>query len=142
MALQQIQLLKSLHRNEIAATEAYVQLLERLDEGNASGKLTAIRNEHREHANELRKHVHEIGEQPDQNSDAWDVWTQAIRNDGQEFGKVLALQALQEGEQHTINTYKAALKEAIPEECKIVIRSTFLPRSQEHLKTLEQLMSS
>ncbi len=80
---QQVDTLKSLHRGEIAATETYVQALEHLEHDMDVLTLEAIRNDHREFANELRKYVHEVGDEPDQSSGTWGHWAKAVEGGAQ-----------------------------------------------------------
>jgi demethoxyubiquinone hydroxylase (CLK1/Coq7/Cat5 family) len=142
VAEQRVDRLKSLHRGEIAATETYVQALEQLGNDPCAGDLTAIRDDHREFANEMRKHVHELGEEPDQSSEIWGQWAKAVEGGAKLLGKSGALTALQEGEKQGINSYESALQEPIPEVCKTAIRSTLLPKMRDHVATLARLMSA
>lgn len=142
MALHKIETLKALHRGEIAATETYVQALEHLEQEAIASELTAIRDEHREFANDLRQLIHDSGGEPDQGSRTWDYWTRAVEGGNQFEGKATALQALQEGETLGIHTCEAALKETLPEATKEFIRGSLLPQSKAHIVALERMMRS
>ncbi len=141
MSPQKVETLKYLHRGEIAATETYVQALDKLENDSDTSVLKSIRDDHRDFANELRKYIHEVGDEPDHTSGAWGYWTKFIQGGAQIFGKAVALKALNEGEKHGVNSYETALHEPIPQECKAVIRHTLLPKTKEHVDTLERMMS-
>lgn len=140
--VQGLDTLKSLHRGEISATETYGQAIDRLEKDPAVNELTTIRNEHREFANELRQHVHQLGEKPDQDSGVWGTWAKLVEGTATMLGKAATLKALKEGEEHGLNSYQDALKEDIPTVCKDAIRNTLIPRTRQHIAVLDRLMSS
>lgn len=140
--VQGLDTLKSLHRGEISATETYGQAILRLKHDPAVNELASIRNEHREFANELRQHVHELGEKPNQGSGVWGAWAKLVEGTATMLGRSATLKALKEGEEHGLKSYEDALKEDVPAVCKEAIRNTLLPRTRQHIAVLDQLMSS
>lgn len=134
--------LNSLLRGELAATETYQQALAKIGDEPGGADLRRIHREHREAANTWRQHVHEFGGQPDQDSGAWGVFAKAVEGTAKIFGDTAALKALKEGEEHGIRSYEEALEdEELPAECRLLISSTLLPQTREHVLTLERLMS-
>src|SRR4051794_34024517 len=63
--------LNSLLRGELSATETYQQALAKEPDASWASDLKRFHADHRTTANELRKHIHELGGQPDQGSGAW-----------------------------------------------------------------------
>lgn len=135
-----IETLKSLHRGEIAATETYVEALDKLHGPSDTNDLTAIRNDHRDFANELRQHVHQLGLQPDQDSGVWGTWSKFMESTAAKLGRKAALMALKEGEELEASCYESALDIDIPDECKTAIRDRLLPKTRDHISMLDQLM--
>jgi uncharacterized protein (TIGR02284 family) len=133
--------LNAMLRGELAATETYQQAMAKAGDEPGSGELRTIHADHRETANEFRKHVRQFGGKPDQGSGVWGAFTKAVTGAAKLFGTA-ALKALKEGEEEGINTYGEALKEpAWPSECQVLINSA-LRRCKSHVHTLERLMQS
>ena len=64
-------ILNSLLRGELAATETYQQAMTKVHDEPDAGELRRIHHEHRAAANGLRQYVHTIGGQPDHGSGSW-----------------------------------------------------------------------
>jgi uncharacterized protein (TIGR02284 family) len=134
--------LNSLLRGELAATETYQQALAKVGTDPLAADLRAIHAEHRDSANELRKHVHHHGGKPDQDSGAWGTFAKAITGTAKIFGETAAMKALKEGEEQGLSDYEKALKNPdLPEDCRKFISSTLMPRTRSHLSVLDRLMS-
>ena len=134
-----ISTLNSLLRGEIAATETYQQAMAKVGE---QPELKAIHADHRDAANELRKHVHKFGGKPDQDSGAWGVFAKAVTGTANVMGRGAALKALKEGEEQGISDYESALNNAdLAEEERSFIRNELLPRCRNHISTLDRLKS-
>ncbi len=134
--------LNSLLRGELAATETYQQALAKVGNEPWAGPLRKIHEDHRSAANMLRKHVHEFGGQPDQDSGAWGLFAKTVEGAAKLFGNKAALKALKEGEEHGLHTYEDVLLDAdVADDCKTLIRSTLLPQTREHISTLDRLMA-
>ena len=57
------------------------------------------------------------------------------------MGNDTALKALAQGEEHGISEYKEALNDdAVAADLKKLIKSSLLPKQQEHLKSLNTLL--
>jgi uncharacterized protein (TIGR02284 family) len=135
--------LNRLLRGELAATETYLQAMDKWGAEAGAAELRRLHDEHRDCANTLRQHVHTHGGKPDQGSGTWGAWAKAVEGTAKLFGNASAIKALKEGEEHGIKDYESALQEAnLPADCKDLIRSTLLPRCRSHLPVLDRLMSS
>ena len=138
-----IDVLNSLLRGELSATETYQQALAKLENQPGVEELRRIHVEHRETANTLRQHVHHHGGKPDQGSGAWGTWAKLVEGTAKLFGNTAALKALKEGEEHGVKEYESALKDdALPADCKSLIQTQFLPQTREHIATLDRVMST
>ncbi len=134
-------LLNSLLRGELAATETYQQALPKLEGTPGYEELRHIHKEHREAANTLRQHVHKVEGRPDQGSGAWGAFAKAVEGTAKVFGVDAALKALKEGEEHGIKEYGEALDDGLPSECRNLIETTLLPQTRAHISTLDRLMA-
>jgi demethoxyubiquinone hydroxylase (CLK1/Coq7/Cat5 family) len=137
---QGMQVLNSLLRGEIAATETYQQALGKMEPAERA-ELSLIHVEHREAANTLRQHIHELGGMPEPNSGLWRTCARFADATAKLFGANAALSALKKGEEIGINDYESALLDsAVPGNSKELIRSALLPRTEIHVRRLEQLL--
>ena len=135
--------LNALLRGELAATETYQQALAKVGDDPRAADLHKIRDGHRTAANTLRQHVHEHGGKPDQGSGGWGVYAKSVEAASQVFGNTGALKALKEGEEYGVKDYEKALAdEALPADCKELIRSTLLPQTRAHIPVLDRLMAA
>ncbi len=134
-------LLNSLLRGELAATETYQQALPKLEGTPGYEELRHIHKEHREAANTLRQHVHRVEGRPDQGSGAWGAFARAVERTAKVFGVDAALKALKEGEEHGIKEYAEALDDGLPPECRNLIEAALLPQTRAHISTLDRLMA-
>ena len=138
-----VDVLNSLLRGELAATETYQQALAKVSDEPGAHELRRIHVEHRDAANTLRKHVHSHGGKPDQGSGAWGTFAKAIEGTAKLFGSTAALKALKEGEEQGIKSYEKALENAdLQPDCQDLIRVTLLPQTRAHIPILDRLMSA
>jgi len=132
--------LNSLLRGELAATETYQQAMDKVGNDPGAADLSSIHAEHREAANEFRKHVHQFGGKPDQGSGAWGTFAKSVTGTAKVFGETAALKALKEGEEQGISSYEKVLAEGtMPAECQTLIRNS-LERCRSHIRVLDRLM--
>ena len=132
--------INSLLRGEIAATETYQQALEKVGNDPRAAELKQIHAEHREAANQLRKHVHSHGADPVQDSGAWGAFAKTVEGVAKLFGNTAALKALKEGEEHGRNAYEDALLDPdIMPSCKVLI-TQLLIQTRAHINILDRLM--
>jgi uncharacterized protein (TIGR02284 family) len=133
--------LNELLRGELAAVETYQQAIEKVDNHPSLVYLRAIHEDHREAANEFRKHVHDIGGKPVQGSGAWGAFAKAVTGTAKVFGESAALLALKQGEEQGISSYEEALKNPdLPSECRSGLTS-ILKQGRAHVATLDKLMA-
>lgn len=135
--------LNELLRGEIAATETYQQALSKVGDEPEAAEVHRMHREHREAANTLRQHVRDHAGEPDHGSGAWGALAKVVTSVAKLIGDQASLSALKRGEEYGIKQYREALNNAeLPADCKNVIRSTLLPQTEEHVRTLERLMKT
>lgn len=135
--------LNKLLRCEIAATETYQQAMAKVGQEPAADALRQIHHEHRAAANTLRQHVHEHGGKPDQDSGSWGAFAKAVAGTAKLFGNAAALKALKEGEERGIQDYENALNDqALPADCRELIRTNLLPQTRSHIPVLDRMLQA
>jgi demethoxyubiquinone hydroxylase (CLK1/Coq7/Cat5 family) len=132
----------SLQRGEISASETYTQALAKFSGEPEEPEIRQMRDEHRTSANALREMVREHGGVPSQDSGWWGTWAKLTEGTAAMFGKTAALKALKEGEQRGIKAYEQALASEIPADCRTLIQTQLLPQSKQHVSRLDLLMGS
>jgi len=142
MATSQPDKLNVLLRGELAAIETYKQALDKVDRAEGGAELKEIQKDHIDAANSLRRHVHQMGAQPDLASGAWGAFAKAVEGAAKLFGNTAAIKALKEGEESGLKAYTEAANDAsLPTECRTLITSTLLPQTRAHIPVLDRLMS-
>jgi len=134
--------LNSLLRGELAAVETYVQALAKFEGQPGEAELRQIMVDHRETANSLRQHIHELGGKPDQDSGTWGAFAKAVEGTAKVFGNTASLKALKEGEESGLKTYEKLAAEELPQECVTFLRSKLVPQGRAHIAVLDRLMEA
>jgi uncharacterized protein (TIGR02284 family) len=136
--------LNVLLRGEISAVETYTQGINKFSDPadrTASNVLTRLRDEHTRSVETLRSRIVSHGGTPSDGSGVWGAFTTAVEGAAKLIGPQTALAALKQGEQIGLDDYESALKkEDVSTEFKFLIRNELMPRCQEHIKTLDQLI--
>jgi len=139
----QVDTLNSLLRGELSAVETYLQALAKFEGQPGEAELRQIMVDHRETANTLRQHIHDLGGKPDQDSGAWGVFAKAVEGAAKAFGCAAALKALKEGEESGLKSYEELLNDPeLPRECVTFLRTRLLPQTRAHIAVLDRLMEA
>lgn len=135
--------LDKLLKDELSAVETYEQALEKIHEYTLveeAQTVSAIRDEHRDSANQLREQITKLGGKPPSGPGLWGSWSKLVMGGVKMMGEEATIQALREGEEDGIEDYQEVLKEGdIPQDIRELIQSTLLPRQQQHIQILDQL---
>ena len=135
-----IEVCNSLLRGELSAIETYTQAIAKFDTDPERSALLGIRDDHERSANRLRDHLADMGATPATDSGAWGSFAKAVEGSANVLGESPALAALEQGEEHGIDEYENALRNAgVMEEIKTVIRGDLLPALSEHIAALGRL---
>jgi|GEM_PF-268764 hypothetical protein len=125
-------------RGELAAIEAYDQVMEKFRSDPAAKRLEAFRSEHDRAAKFWRDEILAKGLAPDEGSGPWGQWVFTVVGTAKLFGETSALQALRRGEQHGLSEYRSFLKrEDVPERLKRKLKEDFIPFQERHIASLE-----
>jgi Domain of unknown function (DUF2383). len=127
-------------RGELSAVETYRQTIQKFEGDPAINTLRQIQAEHEYAAELLRNNVLEMGGEPSTDSGAWGVFAGAVQGVAKAFGESSALKGLQQGEEHGLDDYEDALEdEDVMASCKDMIRSELMPRTRQHIASLQEL---
>ncbi len=131
-------------RGERAAVESYDKALDRCAERpDIAGELQRIRGEHASAVNTLTENVRRMGGQPDGTSGAWGTFASVVQSSANLLGANSALESLQQGEKHGEGDYRDALGDGrVMPECKEMIASSLLPRTQQHIAAISRMQEA
>jgi bacterioferritin (cytochrome b1) len=130
-------LLNDLLRGELAAMENYDQVLNSVPEGPVWEELLRIHSEHADAVSRLRQDVLHFGGRPARNSTDRDDFARM----GEGAGAKPTLQTLKECEKQGVSSYRHALvQELLPPECQLLISTSLLPQTEEHVQRLNYLI--
>lgn len=133
--------LDDLIRGEMAAVKTYDTALEKVKDEKELSKLKMIREDHVNAVAKLKTFATGDIKEDTKTSGVWGAFTTAYTGGAKLFGNEAALKVLNQGEEHGVNEYKEALEDDnIKPELKQMIRTQFLPKQQEHIKTLKSFM--
>lgn len=142
MDTNRIEILQSLQRGEISATETYQQALKQLEGTHCAAELVSIHKDHRTAANTLRQHVLSHGGQPAKSSGVWGAFAKVIEGTAQAFGESAALTALKEGEEQGVKDYEAAVNNiSLLADCRALIETELLPQTRAHISALDRMLA-
>ncbi len=135
----QIDQLNSFLRGEISAVETYKMALDKLDQASTSrAKLESAKASHQERIATLTSAIRTQGGEPAEGSGPWGVFAKAVEGAAGIFGEKAAIAALEEGEDHGLDDYRADVAKLGPAARKIV-ESELLPKQVQSHRTLSDL---
>lgn len=133
--------LDDLIRGEMAAVKAYDSVLTKVKDTSELAKLKTIRQNHVTAVEKLKTFANKDVKEDTKSAGAWGTFAEAYTGGARLMGDETALKALKQGEEHGISEYKEALDDdAIKPELKQMIKTQFLPKQQEHIKTINSFM--
>lgn len=133
--------LDDLIRGEMTAVKTYDTALEKVKDEKEAAKLKKIREDHVNAVSKLKTFANKDVKEDTTSAGPWGAFATAYTSGAKLFGNEAALKALQQGEEHGINEYKEALEDdKIKPELKQMIKTQFLPKQEEHIKTLKTFM--
>lgn len=137
--------LNALLRGEISSVETYDQALGKFKEPEhrtIANVLTRIRAEHANSVTTLRDRVVAHGGTPSEGAGVWGVFANLVEGTAKLFGPQSALAAIKQGEMYGQEQYEKAVKKAdLSAECRFLIRNDLMPKCQQHVTTVEQLIA-
>lgn len=128
-------------RGEMAAVKSYSTMLDDMKEGAERSKLEKIRADHENAVSKLKGFATKEVIEDTKSAGAWGTFATTWTSGAKVAGNKTALKALTQGEEHGIEEYKEALDDkTIQPELKQMIRTQFIPKQEEHLKTIKGMM--
>jgi demethoxyubiquinone hydroxylase (CLK1/Coq7/Cat5 family) len=128
--------LNSFLRGELSAVETYMQAIAKLDdEPNLRAKLEDCRMSHLRRVALLREEIARRGGEPAEGSGVWGALAQLVEGGAKVFGKKAAIAALEEGEDHGRDDYRAELAN-LDSDVRSFVEAHLLP---EQLRTHDTL---
>jgi demethoxyubiquinone hydroxylase (CLK1/Coq7/Cat5 family) len=135
--------LNSFLRGELSAVETYAQAIAKLDdEPSLRAKLEDCRLSHQRRAALLRDEITRRGGEPAESSGLWGAFAQLVEGGAKVFGKKAAIAALEEGEDHGRDDYKAEIDNQ-DSDLRSFIESKLLPeqlRTHDTVSALKQAL--
>lgn len=135
--------LNSFLRGELSAVETYEQAIAKLDdEPSLRAKLEDCRTSHQRRVALLREEITRRGGEPAEGSGLWGTFAQLVEGGAKVFGKKAAIAALEEGEDHGRDDYKAEIDNQ-DSDLRSFIESKLLPeqlRTHDTLSALKQAL--
>lgn len=133
--------LDDLIRGEMAAVKAYDSILTKVKDEKELKSLKTIREDHVAAVGKLKTFASSDVKEDTKTAGPWGTFAEAWTGGAKLMGNETALKAVIQGEEHGITEYKEALEDdTIKSELKQAIRTQFLPKQQEHIKTIKSMM--
>lgn len=133
--------LDDLIRGEMAAVKSYNQILGDIKDRNEKLKLEKIKNDHVVAVSKLKTFANKEVKEDTTTAGVWGTFSEAWTGGAKLMGNEMALKALSQGEKHGIDEYIEALDDKnVKPELKQMIRTQFIPKQEEHLKTIKSFM--
>lgn len=133
-----IEACQAMLRGEISAVETYTQASETFADNTDDDSLGSICGDHQQSVDLLHELILSNGETPDLTSGVWGNFAQAMEGTAKLFGESPALLILEQGEQHGIKEYEAALTDpTMSPGIKELIELDLLPPLYDHVMELK-----
>lgn len=134
--------LNSFLRGELSAVETYEQAIAKLDDEPAlRARLADCRMSHQQRAALLRDEITRRGGEPAEGSGVWGAFAQLVEGGAKVFGKKAAIAALEEGEDHGRDDYRAEL-DNLDSDIRMFVETKLLPKQLRTHDTLSALKHS
>jgi len=144
--MNNIETIEKLLKDELAATETYQQVLDKLRKDAGLGKtesLMPIFDDHKEAVSSLQAQILQMGGTPADGSGVWGEWANIIQGGANLLGKTAALMALRAGEKSGEEDYEKSLLDLeLPSDVRALIETKLLPAQQAHIRALDRLLDS
>lgn len=143
--MHHIEQIEKLLKDELSATETYLQALDKFKEDVGLGEaehLIPIYEDHKDAVSSLQALTLRLGGTPAEDSGAWGTWAKIILGGANMLGKESVLRTLQEGEKNGAEDYRRALEDTeLLADIRALIETKLLPAQQGHINALERLLA-
>lgn len=140
---QEIEILNSLLRGEIAAVETYGQAIESVEDPMVRSVLETNQASHANRVQTLQLEVVRLGGTPDEESGVWGGLAKAVQGGANLFGRAATLASLVEGEEHGLADYRGEHPN-LSSTSRSILRNELYPeqvKTHGSLQRLKELMS-
>ncbi len=118
---EEIKILNSLLKGELAACDTYAQGLSKVDDQpELYTVLTNCRLSHESRARKLSQRILQLGGMPATSAGVWGAFAKFIEGGAKLFGDKVAIAALEEGEEKGMRDYADAMRKCTGETSKLV----------------------
>lgn len=140
---EQIKLLNSLLKGELAALDTYAQALEKVDDTpELFSTLTNVRLSHESRSRKLTQRVLDLGGEPATSAGAWGAFAKFLEGGAKLFGDKAAIAVLEEGEDKGLRDYTDAIEKCGGLTCDL-LQFDLLPeqkRTHDMMSSLKDCM--
>jgi len=106
MAQNDVETLNSFLRGEISAVETYRQAVGRISDERLRSQLEECQKDHEQRVSSIRERIEKLGGTPAEGSGPWGVFAKLVQGGADVLGDKVAIQALEEGEDHGLADYQ------------------------------------
>jgi uncharacterized protein (TIGR02284 family) len=144
--MHNIEILNKLLKDELSATETYLQAVDKLKEAVSLGESTHIQPiyaAHKDAVSSLQALIQRLGGIPCEDSGAWGTWAKIVLEGANILGEKAALKTLLEGEKSGEKDYEKVLQDTeLSSDVRALIETKLLPEQQSHIRTLNRLLDA
>jgi uncharacterized protein (TIGR02284 family) len=133
-----VDVLNSFLRGEISAVETYRQAISKLDKPQLKTQLQECMQSHAQRVSALSEQIRALGGAPATASGVWGAFAKAVEGSATAFGDKVAINALEEGEDHGRNDYRRDL-EKLDASSRQFLQSRVIPEQERTHNTMSQL---
>lgn len=142
MAQSDVETLNSFLRGEISAVETYRQAIGRISDESLRSQLEDCQRDHQQRVEALRERIEKLGGTPAESSGLWGTFAKVVEGGAAMVGDKLAIQALEEGEDHGLADYQRDVDQ-VHGEARRFVRMELLPaqkRTHERMSKLKKTL--
>ncbi|RYZ41745.1 MAG: DUF2383 domain-containing protein [Myxococcaceae bacterium] len=130
MANTDIDTLNSFLRGELSAVETYRQASKHIKSPVALTEVEACLKDHEARVEAIKERISKLGGQPAESSGLWGTFAKAVQGGADLLGEKIAINALEEGEDHGLADYNRDIDKLHGAE-RTFARSTLLPAQKQ-----------
>jgi len=142
MANIDVETLNSFLRGEISAVETYRQAIDHVSDDRIRSQLEDCLHDHEHRVEALRERVEKLGGTPTESSGPWGTFARLMQGGAGVLGEKVAVQALEEGEDHGLSDYQRDMDKTHGEARRFV-RMELLPaqkRTHERMSRIKKTL--
>ena len=142
MANTDVETLNSFLRGEISAVETYRQAIDHVSDDRIRSQLEDCLHDHEHRVEALRERVEKLGGTPTEGSGPWGTFARLVQGGASMLGEKVAIQALEEGEDHGLSDYQRDVDKTHGEARRFV-RMELLPaqkRTHERMSRIKKTL--